>query len=84
MLFIWLRTKLLDGYTGVVQTDGYVAYDFLDTETDICHLGCLAHARRKFIKNLYRVENKIAALSPQERIEIRNLEAKPILDKMYN
>ena len=39
----------LDGYTGVVQTDGYVAYDFLDTKTDIRHLGCPAHARRKFM-----------------------------------
>jgi Transposase IS66 family len=43
-----------------------------------------ADAGMKFIKDLYRVENKIAALSSQERIEIRNLEAKPILDKMHH
>lgn len=40
----------LDGYLGVVQTDGYVAYDFLDEKQDIVHLGCWAHARRKFVE----------------------------------
>lgn len=43
-------TEFLDGYQGVVQTDGYVAYDFLDDKEDITHLGCLAHARRKFME----------------------------------
>lgn len=41
---------LLDGYKGVVQTDGYSAYDFLDKEKEIAHLGCWAHARRKFME----------------------------------
>ncbi len=39
---------LLNGYSGVVQTDGYVGYDFLDHIAEISHSGCLAHARRKF------------------------------------
>jgi len=39
---------LLDGYSGAVQTDGYVGYDFLDHIKEIDHAGCLAHARRKF------------------------------------
>ncbi len=38
-----------DGYQGVVQTDGYKAYDFLDGWFDILHVGCWAHARRKFM-----------------------------------
>jgi len=37
---------LLDGYSGAVQTDGYVGYDFLDHIKEIDHAGCLAHARR--------------------------------------
>jgi len=40
--------ELLDGYTGVVQTDGYGGYDYLDRHPDIIHAGCLAHVRRKF------------------------------------
>lgn len=39
----------LDGYAGIVQTDGYKAYDFLDNRHDIVHVGCWAHARRKFM-----------------------------------
>ena len=38
----------LKGYCGAVQTDGYKGYDFLDSKKDIVHLGCWAHARRKF------------------------------------
>ncbi len=39
----------LDKYQGVVQTDGYAGYDFLDTWQDIIHVACWAHARRKFM-----------------------------------
>jgi transposase len=39
-----------DNYKGIVQTDGYKGYDFLDTWHDILHVGCWAHARRKFIE----------------------------------
>ncbi len=38
----------LRGYKGVVQTDGYVGYNFLDHWRDTLHVGCWAHARRKF------------------------------------
>ena len=42
--------KFLEGYRGCVQTDGYAGYDFLDELPDILHVGCWAHARRKFIE----------------------------------
>jgi len=41
--------KFLEGYQGTVQTDGYVGYDFLKNRSDILHVGCWAHARRKFM-----------------------------------
>jgi transposase len=40
--------SLLGGYSGVVQSDGYVGYDYLDHIKEIIHAACLAHARRKF------------------------------------
>jgi len=43
-----VAASFLKGYKGVVQTDGYAGYDFLDTLPDIFHVGCWAHARRKF------------------------------------
>ncbi len=40
---------LLGDYQGVVQTDGYNGYDFLDSKDGVVHVGCWAHARRKFV-----------------------------------
>ncbi len=44
-----VAASFLKGYEGVVQTDGYAGYNFLDRAKTIIHVGCLAHARRKFI-----------------------------------
>jgi transposase len=40
--------EILKGFTGCLQTDGYAAYDGLGRDKAIVHLGCMAHARRKF------------------------------------
>lgn len=40
--------RLLAGYKGWLQTDGYSGYLELGTQEGISHLGCFAHARRKF------------------------------------
>ena len=44
-----MANAFLRDFHGTVQTDGYSGYDFLDTRKDIRHIGCWAHARRKFI-----------------------------------
>lgn len=44
-----VASAFLREYQGIVQTDGYVGYDFLDTVKGIKHLGCWAHVRRKFM-----------------------------------
>ena len=43
---------LLESYKGVVQTDGYVGYDYLGHSLQIQHAGCWAHSRRKFMEVL--------------------------------
>jgi transposase len=40
--------RMLDGFQGFMQTDGYVGYDALGKRSGIVHVGCFAHARRKF------------------------------------
>ncbi len=100
--------EFLDGYEGVVQTDGYIGYDFLNEKQSIAHLGCWAHARRKFkeaqkargknskkasgpdvalqyIKDLYRIEKKAKKqnLNQEDLQDLRQIEAKPVLDKMH-
>lgn len=43
-----LASKFSNGYQGIVQTDGYAGYNFLDTIIGIIHVACWIHARRKF------------------------------------
>lgn len=40
--------KLLEGYKGILQTDGYSGYSKAVKDYGLWHVGCLAHARRKF------------------------------------
>lgn len=44
-----VASTFLREYQGVVQTDGYAGYNFLDIRDEIDHLGCWAHVRRKFM-----------------------------------
>ena len=44
--------KVLEYFTGTLQTDGYKVYQALNTKGDITLLGCMAHARRYFEKAL--------------------------------
>jgi len=43
-----VANAFLRDFEGTVQTDGYSGYDFLDTREKVRHIGCWAHARRKF------------------------------------
>lgn len=40
--------RLLDGFKGYLQTDGYVGYNAVVAVQGLTHVGCMAHARRKF------------------------------------
>jgi len=42
--------EFLKNYKGIVQTDGYAGYKFLENNENIMHVGCWVHARRKFIE----------------------------------
>ncbi|MBF0517498.1 MAG: transposase [Nitrospirae bacterium] len=45
-----MARSFLSGYEGYVQTDGYAGYDYLESIEGIVHVGCWAHARRKFVE----------------------------------
>jgi len=40
--------RLLAGFTGSLQTDGYDGYNAVVAANALTHVGCMAHARRKF------------------------------------
>ena len=42
--------RLLEGARGYVQSDGYAAYDAVAARLELTHVGCFAHARRRFFE----------------------------------
>lgn len=74
-------TEYLDGYKGILITDGYQPYHTLDkTSTDIRVAGCWAHARRKFAE-IIKAASKGAELTPAQALAA---EAVKKIDKMYH
>lgn len=65
------RTFLHD-YHGTVQSDGYVAYDFLDHIEEVRHIGCWAHARRKFVEANKGMGKKIGTGKAGEALKFIN------------
>ncbi len=97
--------RLLEGYHGVLVTDGYAAYDGTAQALGLTHAGCMAHARRKFdealkaqpaltsharcaldfIAELSLIERPLwdhsRPVTAQQRIEIRQRLAAPVMDR---
>lgn len=42
--------RLLEGFEGVLQTDGYAGYNRVCRENPVTRIGCWDHARRKFVE----------------------------------
>jgi len=40
--------RLLEDFNGYLQTDGYDGYNAVVSANELTHVGCMAHARRKF------------------------------------
>jgi hypothetical protein len=96
--------RLLEGFSGYLQTDGYAGYHAAVAVHGLTPVGCMAHARRKFmeavkaqgrnkkrgkahrgltlIQKLYRIEKRARQLSPEDRYQQRQQQAKPLLDEI--
>jgi transposase len=71
--------RILDGYKGYLQTDGYAGYDKSGARDGVKHVGCLAHARRKFFEAV-KAQHKVGGdgekgLAPEALLKIRKLYA---------
>lgn len=71
--------RILDEYQGYLQTDGYAGYDKSGARDGVVHVGCLAHARRKFFEAV-KAQHKVGGsgekgLAPQALLLIRKLYA---------
>lgn len=60
--------ELLDGFeNGYLQTDGYAGYNEVCRQNNLTHLGCMDHARRKFIE-AQKAQPKGKKLKPPTQI----------------
>lgn len=61
--------SFLEGFSGMIQCDGYQGYNKVDDVTLVC---CLAHCRRKFFEALpsnYRKKRKLLDINSAEAIQ---------------
>ena len=90
--------RMLTGFTGVLQVDGYAAYNKLQPAVTLAL--CWAHFRRRFydlakggnapiakeilrrIGELYDIEAEIRGLEAQERYAVRQARAKDLVDDL--
>ncbi|WP_341299426.1 IS66 family transposase [Lysinibacillus sp. FSL H8-0500] len=86
---------LIKGFKGTVICDGYSAYGQLP---HVQFANCWAHVRRYWLKadskngrigvaycdRLFQIERKIKHFSLEERVQIRQQEAKPIVDEFFD
>ena len=56
--------RLLRGFEGFLQTDGYKGYAAFGEEPGVVHVGCWAHARRKFDEALRGQKSKKGKSKP--------------------
>jgi len=100
-------SRLLDGFEGVLQADGYAGYNQVCRDNPIIRIGCWDHARRKFIeavkaapakkkgeqvskadvaigkiRKLYRIEDRIEDLEPEQKTIQRQKLSQPVLDDL--
>lgn len=60
--------KFLQGWRGILQTDGYQAYDSIGGE-GLLHVGCWSHARRKFVDAVKVNKEDAAAVAMVTRLD---------------
>jgi transposase len=65
--------KLLSGFRGYLQSDGYSAYNLFERKEGVCLVGCMAHIRRHFEEaldeNRSMAEYALAEIQHLYRIE---------------
>lgn len=71
--------KLLKGFKGYLQADGYAGYDEVCNNPDVTRVGCMAHIRRKF----FDVTKATAGKDKETKKEGLAYDVLKIIQKLY-
>jgi transposase len=74
--------KLLEGFTGYLQTDGYEGYNAVVSANGLTHVGCWAHARRKFDEAL-KAQKKSKKKAKRSSKESKALQGLRFIQRLY-
>ena len=70
--------RLLDEYKGYLQSDAYAGYNAAARRDGVIHVGCLDHARRKFVeavKAQHAIAGRERGLAPEALLIMRRIYA---------
>ena len=74
--------KLLEGFTGYLQTDGYEGYNAVVSANGLTHVGCWAHAQRKFDEAL-KTQKKSKKKAKRSTKESKALQGLRFIQRLY-
>jgi len=72
---------LIEGCSGYLQSDGYQAYVGVSLRAGLVHVGCFAHARRRFFEALKALPNALRKQASAAHEAVRRIDALYLIER---
>ena len=72
---------LIEGCSGYLQSDGYQAYEGATERAGLIHVGCFAHARRRFFEALKALPNAQRTGAGAAHVAVRRIDALHLIER---
>jgi transposase len=72
---------LIEGCSGYLQSDGYQAYEGASERAGLIHVGCFAHARRRFFEALKALPNAQRKQASAAHEAVRRIDALYLIER---
>ncbi len=72
---------LIEGCSGYLQSDGYQAYEGVSARAGLIHVGCFAHARRRFFEALKALPNAQRKQASAAHQAVRRIDALYLIER---
>ena len=73
--------SLVEGCSGYLQSDGYQAYEGVTERASLIHVGCFAHARRRFFEALKALPNAHRKQDSPAHEAVRRIDALYLIER---
>lgn len=73
--------ELIEGCSGYLQSDGYQAYEGVSERAGLVHVGCFAHARRRFFEALKALPNAQRKQASAAHEAVRRIDALYLIER---